>query len=41
VSLTFMTWNIKTGGIDRGGPDRLDAIIAVIRRQSPDLLAMQ
>ncbi|HET6478642.1 MAG TPA: endonuclease/exonuclease/phosphatase family protein [Actinoplanes sp.] len=34
--MRFMTWNIKTGG--RG---RLDAITAVIRRERPDLLALQ
>jgi exodeoxyribonuclease III len=37
----FMTWNIKTGGIDRDGPDRLDAIIAVVAKQRPDILALQ
>lgn len=31
-----MTWNIKTGG-----GDRLDAIVAVVRRVSPDVLALQ
>ena len=36
-----MTWNIKTGGVDRGGPDRLDAIIAVITKERPDILALQ
>jgi exodeoxyribonuclease-3 len=36
-----MTWNIKTGGIDRDGSDRLDAIIAVIDKQRPDILALQ
>ena len=34
--MRFMTWNIKTGG--RG---RLDAITTVIRREHPDLLALQ
>ncbi|MGK5678146.1 endonuclease/exonuclease/phosphatase family protein [Actinoplanes sp. URMC 104] len=34
--MRFMTWNIKTGG---GG--RLDAIATVIRRERPDLLALQ
>lgn len=37
----FMTWNVKTGGVDRNGPDRLDAIIAVITGQRPDILALQ
>ena len=36
-----MTWNIKTGGVDRGGPDRLNAVIAVIEKQQPDILALQ
>ena len=35
-----MTWNIKTGGFDRHG-DRLAAITAVIRREQPDVLALQ
>ena len=46
MSVRVMTWNIKTGGIDKGGPDRggadrLDAIAAVVTRQSPDVLALQ
>jgi exodeoxyribonuclease-3 len=41
VSLAFMTWNIKTGGVDRNGPDRLDAIISVIDEQRPDILTLQ
>ena len=37
-----MTWNVKTGGRDPGRPaDRLDAIIAVIDRERPDVLALQ
>ena len=46
-----MTWNIRTGGVDRagvdrggvdhGGGDRLDAILAVINRVRPGLLALQ
>ncbi|MCY1139803.1 endonuclease/exonuclease/phosphatase family protein [Actinoplanes sp. Pm04-4] len=36
MSLRFLTWNIKTGG-----GNRLDAITAVIRREQPDLLALQ
>jgi exodeoxyribonuclease-3 len=39
--MRLMTWNIKTGGYDRGGADRLDAIIDVIRAENPDLLALQ
>lgn len=37
----FMTWNIKTGGLDRDGPDRLDAITEVLAEQRPDILALQ
>jgi exodeoxyribonuclease-3 len=37
VTLRFLTWNIRTGG--SGG--RLDAIIALLRREQPDLLALQ
>ncbi|WP_308201183.1 endonuclease/exonuclease/phosphatase family protein [Paractinoplanes maris] len=36
MTLRFLTWNIKTGG-----KGRLDAIAAVIRREQPDLLALQ
>ncbi|GID26279.1 endonuclease/exonuclease/phosphatase family protein [Paractinoplanes brasiliensis] len=36
MTLRFMTWNIKTGG-----KGRLDAIATVIRRERPDLLALQ
>ena len=36
-----MTWNFKTGGIDRGRRDRLDAITAVIAAERPDVLALQ
>lgn len=32
MRLRVMTWNIKTGGIDRGRGDRLDAIVAVLAR---------
>ena len=41
MTVRFMTWNIKTGAVDRGRGDRLDAVIAVIRRERPDLLALQ
>ena len=36
-----MTWNVKTGGRDRGGADRLGAIVAVTERERPDILALQ
>ena len=36
-----MTWNIKTGGVDRGRRDRLAAVTAVIDRERPDVLALQ
>ena len=36
-----MTWNVRTGGRDRGGADRLGAITAVIDRERPDILALQ
>ena len=36
MTLRLMTWNIKNGG-----GDRLDAIMAVIRRERPDVLALQ
>jgi exodeoxyribonuclease-3 len=41
MTVKFMTWNIKTGAVDRGRGDRLDAVIAVIARERPDLLALQ
>jgi exodeoxyribonuclease III len=41
VTLRVMTWNIKTGGYDRGGADRLPAIMSVIADADPDLLAVQ
>jgi exodeoxyribonuclease III len=41
VTLRLMTWNVKTGGVDRGGRDRLPAIAAVIGRERPDILALQ
>jgi exodeoxyribonuclease III len=37
MTLTLVTWNIKTGG--SGG--RLDAITALLARERPDLLALQ
>ncbi|MDG4780009.1 endonuclease/exonuclease/phosphatase family protein [Micromonospora sp. WMMD961] len=39
--LRVMTWNIRTGGRDRGGPDRLDRVVEVIDEQAPDVLALQ
>ncbi|MET8087966.1 endonuclease/exonuclease/phosphatase family protein [Micromonospora sp. NPDC005237] len=36
-----MTWNIRTGGRDRGGSDRLDQVVQVIDQQRPDVLALQ
>ncbi len=39
--MRVMTWNIKTGGYDRGGADRLDAIGRVVAAERPDLLAVQ
>lgn len=36
-----MTWNIRTGGRDRGGPDRLSQVVRVITAQAPDVLALQ
>ncbi|MBM0278451.1 endonuclease/exonuclease/phosphatase family protein [Micromonospora tarensis] len=39
--LRLMTWNIRTGGRDRGGPDRLDRVIEVVDGQAPDVLALQ
>jgi exodeoxyribonuclease-3 len=41
MTLRLMTWNIKTGGVDRGRGDRLDAIVRVVVRQAPDVLALQ
>ena len=36
MTLKVMTWNIKTGG-----GERLDAILAVLDRERPDVLALQ
>ncbi|MEV1289563.1 endonuclease/exonuclease/phosphatase family protein [Micromonospora sp. NPDC049679] len=36
-----MTYNIKTGGQDRGDRRRLDQVLAVIDEQRPDVLALQ
>jgi exodeoxyribonuclease-3 len=37
VTVRFLTWNVKTGG--SGG--RLDALVTLLRRERPDLLALQ
>ncbi|SCL22688.1 exodeoxyribonuclease-3 [Micromonospora rhizosphaerae] len=39
--LRVMSWNIRTGGRDTNGPDRLDRVVAVITAQRPDVLALQ
>ncbi|MGS2620102.1 endonuclease/exonuclease/phosphatase family protein [Micromonospora sp. LZ34] len=39
--LRVMTWNIRTGGRDRGGPDRRDRLARVVTAQRPDVLALQ
>ncbi|GAB3846280.1 hypothetical protein GCM10029963_25780 [Micromonospora andamanensis] len=39
--LRVMTWNIRTGGRDRGGADRRELVARVIARQRPDVLAVQ
>ncbi|MGC5022627.1 endonuclease/exonuclease/phosphatase family protein [Micromonospora sp. DT47] len=39
--LRVMTWNIRTGGRDRTGPDRLDRVVRVVTDQRPDVLALQ
>ncbi|MEV4727635.1 endonuclease/exonuclease/phosphatase family protein, partial [Micromonospora humida] len=36
-----MTWNIRTGGRDRTGPDRRDLVCRVVTAQTPDVLAVQ
>ena len=37
MTIRFLTWNIRTGG--SGG--RLDAVVSLLRRERPDLLALQ
>ncbi|MEU4216583.1 endonuclease/exonuclease/phosphatase family protein [Actinoplanes sp. NPDC026623] len=37
MTLRLLTWNIRTGG--SGG--RLDAVLALLRREAPDILALQ
>ncbi|SCL31219.1 endonuclease/exonuclease/phosphatase family protein [Micromonospora inyonensis] len=39
--LRVMTWNIRTGGRDRTGPDRRDRLVRVVGDQWPDVLALQ
>jgi endonuclease/exonuclease/phosphatase family metal-dependent hydrolase len=39
--LRVMTWNIRTGGRDRGGADRRDRLVRVVAEQRPDVLALQ
>ncbi|MFC4021964.1 endonuclease/exonuclease/phosphatase family protein [Micromonospora sp. GCM10011542] len=39
--LRVMTWNVRTGGQDRGGPDRRDLLVEVITEQRPDVLLLQ
>ncbi|SFC51783.1 endonuclease/exonuclease/phosphatase family protein [Micromonospora sediminimaris] len=39
--LRVMTWNIRTGGRDRDGPDRRELVARVITQQRPDVLALQ
>ncbi|MFC3505368.1 endonuclease/exonuclease/phosphatase family protein [Micromonospora krabiensis] len=39
--LRVMTWNIRTGGRDRGGADRRAAVAEVVAAQQPDVLALQ
>jgi endonuclease/exonuclease/phosphatase family metal-dependent hydrolase len=36
-----MTWNIRTGGRDRGGTDRLERVVRVVTAQRPDVLGLQ
>ncbi|WP_432905107.1 endonuclease/exonuclease/phosphatase family protein [Micromonospora matsumotoense] len=37
----MMSWNIRTGGRDRTGPDRRDLVCRVVAAQAPDVLAVQ
>ncbi|MGC4876128.1 endonuclease/exonuclease/phosphatase family protein [Micromonospora sp. DT43] len=39
--LRVLTWNIRTGGRDRGGADRLDQVVQVVNQQAPDVLVLQ
>ncbi|WP_223884620.1 endonuclease/exonuclease/phosphatase family protein [Micromonospora craniellae] len=36
-----MTWNIRNGGQDRGGPDRRALLARVVAAHRPDVLALQ
>ncbi|GGQ55408.1 endonuclease/exonuclease/phosphatase family protein [Couchioplanes azureus] len=37
MTLSLLTWNIKTGG----GGGRLDAVVALLKRERPDVVALQ
>lgn len=39
--MRVMTYNIRTGGVDRGRGSRLAAVAAVVNGAAPDLLALQ
>ncbi|MEU5784046.1 endonuclease/exonuclease/phosphatase family protein [Micromonospora lupini] len=39
--MRVLTWNIRTGGRDRGGADRLEQVVQVVNQQAPDVLALQ
>ncbi|WP_327021996.1 endonuclease/exonuclease/phosphatase family protein [Micromonospora sp. NBC_01739] len=39
--LRVVTWNIRNGGRDSGGPDRREALLRVIAEARPDVLALQ
>jgi hypothetical protein len=39
--MRVMTYNIRTGGREPSGVDRLDAVIEVASAQRPDVLALQ
>ncbi|WP_431729106.1 endonuclease/exonuclease/phosphatase family protein [Verrucosispora sp. TAA-831] len=39
--LRVMTWNIRNGGRDRGGPDRRILLARVVAAYRPDVLALQ
>ncbi|BCL16505.1 endonuclease/exonuclease/phosphatase family protein [Micromonospora sagamiensis] len=39
--LRVMTWNIRTGGRDRTGPDRRDRVLRMVDDQRPDVLTLQ
>ncbi|MEV6690922.1 endonuclease/exonuclease/phosphatase family protein [Micromonospora sp. NPDC051196] len=39
--LRVVTWNIRNGGRDSGGPDRRDALARVVADACPDVLALE